>query len=475
MKTKAEVASLLKAAEELKTRAEGLEAKVVQAEAAKATAEREVEELKSKALNHATYGNRSNSDEQRALAAFGCSNVAQLVRVNTASPDFAGVPAELKSIVRNLKRSVDAGRAIAQMFHGAPLDHVGANPEQDKVAAIKNITETYFGRNELLPRLKAFGTTVADYGAEFVPTLLSAQYVEEYELGLSLQSRFTEIKMPNSPYEIPLVKDVLKAQRSPEGAAAEARQWKTAKLTMSAKKLESFHVVPEELTEDSAPDFLKLAQAELLKSHQRAVEAAILNSDSEGAHIDADIEAGSPLAAEKLWKGLRAAALGNASNGGVLDIAGAFTYAKFLKMRAQMKKFGVEPDQLVLVCGPAVYAQIMGLEQVATADKFGPQASVLKGALSALGGIPICVSQHAREDLAGTGVYDGVTTTKGGVLLVNASRWFIGMRRAPQLRVVQDLPTFDRYLLAAYQRLDFKGHDQGVKETSVCYGVNITL
>jgi len=474
MKTSLEVASLLKAAEELKNRAEGLEKKFLENEAAKAAAEKEVESVKANSLNF-TYGNRSNSDEQRALSAFGVSNVAQLIRVNTGAPHFAGVNPELKAMVRNLKRSVDTSRAIAQMFHGAPLDHVGASPDQDRIAGIKNLTDTYFGRNELLPRLKAFGTTVADYGAEFVPTLLSAQYIEEYELEPSLQSRFTEIKMPQSPYEIPVVKDVLKAQRAAEGAAAEGRQWKTSKLVMSAKKLECFHQISEELNEDSAPDFLKIAQSELIRAHSRAVEAAIISGDSTGPHIDADIEAGSPLQAEKLWNGLRTAALGNSANGGTLDVAGAFTYAKFLKMRAQMKRFGVDPSQLVIVCGPAVYAQLMGLEQVATVDKFGPNAGILKGALSALGGLPIVVSQHLREDLAATGVFDGAVSSKGSLLIVNASRWMVGMRRAPQLRIVQDLPTYDRYLLAAYQRLDFVGHAQSAKETSVCYGVNITL
>jgi|GEM_PF-1036877 len=476
MATREDVASLLKDVEGLKARAEAAEAKVKEAEAAKATAEKEVEETKTKALNLPTAGHSYSSDESRALRAFGCSNLKELLTVNTAAAQYKGVSAELKHVVRDLKKSVDIARFTAQMYHGAPLDHVGADAKSDRVAAIKNLTETYYGRTELAPRLKAFGSTVAGYGDEFVPTLISSAYIQEFELDLGLQGRFREIRMPSSPYDLPVVKDVLKAQKVAEGAAAVAREFGTDKLRFTASKIEAHHVIPEELNEDSAPDFLAIARQELVQSHARAVESAIINGDNDGSHPDSDTQAGSSLLAEKLWKGLRASALANSANGGTKNIAGALSATALLQMRAQMKKFGVDPSSLVWVCGPAVYAQLMGLTEILTVDKAGPLAStILKGSLAALFGIPVVVSQHMREDLNASGVYDGTTTTKGAILLANASRWYVGMRRAPQLRIIQDLPNYDRYLMAAYQRLDFQGHAQGAGEASVCYGYNITL
>jgi HK97 family phage major capsid protein len=306
--------------------------------------------------------------------------------------------------------------------------------------------------------------------------LISSAYIQEFELDLGLQARFREIKMPSSPYDLPVVKDVLKAQKVAEGGAAVAREFGTDKLRFTASKIEAHHIIPEELNEDSAPDFLAIARQECVQAHARAVESAILNGDNDGTHPDSDTQAGSALLAEKLWKGLRASALANSANGGTKNVAGALSSSVLLQMRAQMKKFGVNPADLVWVVGPAVYAQLMGLTEILTVDKAGPLAStILKGSLAAIFGVPVVVSQHMREDLNASGVYDGTTTTKGGILLVNASRFYVGMRRAPQLRIIQDLPNYDRYLMAAYQRLDFQGHSQGASEASVCYGYNITL
>lgn len=465
MLKKDDVASLVKETEALKARCEAAEAKLKEAEAEKANA-----------LNLPTAGLSSTSDEARALRAFGCNDVKELLQINTAHADFAKVDDHYKYIARDLKKSVDIARMIGQMFRGEALDVVGTDPKQDRIGAVKSITETYYGKTVLAPKLKAFGTSLAGYGAEYIPTLIASTYIPEFELSLDLQARFREIRMPQSPYKMPVVKDVLKAQKASEGGAAVAREFGTGALQMESKKLEMYHVVPEELNEDSAVDFLAIARQELLLSHQRAVESAIINGDSDGTHIDSDTQAGSALLAEKIWHGLRRQALSNSANGGTKNFGAALSTAGLIDMRAKMKKFGVNPADLIWIVGPAVYAQLLGLPELLTVDKAGPAAAaILRGSAASILGIPVVVSQHVREDLNASGVYDGVTSTKGSILLVNASRWYVGIRRAPQIRVVQDSPSYDRYLLAAYQRLDFVGHAQGASETSVCYGYNITL
>jgi hypothetical protein len=59
------------------------------------------------------------------------------------------------------------------------------------------------------------------------------------------------------------------------------------------------------------------------------------------------------------------------------------------------------------------------------------------------------------------------------MLLVNMTRWYIGNRRPIQVRLMMDLPYQDRWLLASYRRVAFKGFDQSALETSVVYGYNI--
>lgn len=469
MKTREEVASLLKGAEELEVQTKRVAALADEVE----TRLKDIEVEKTKALN-TVYGATGSSDEARALKAFGCSHPKQLLEVNTAAPRFSKVDPHLKHIVRDLKQTVDVARFVAQMYHGAPTDIVGAKASEDRVAAVKNICDTYYGRNELAPRLKAFGSTVAGSGDEWVPTLISNQYVEEFELDFALAGKFREVRMPSNPYDLPVLKDVLKAQKVAEGAGAVARSWGTDKVRFSATKLEAYNELPEEMAEDSAPDFLAVARQEIVMSHSRAVESALINGDADGTHLDSDVQAGSALLCEKIWDGLRKKALANGAYGSK-SVGTALSDAALSSLRALMGKFGVSPESLIWVVGPKVYQQMMSLPNVATVDKFGPQAGILRGALASYQGIPICVSQYLREDQNASGVYDGVTATKGAILLVNTSRFYLGMRRAPQVRLVQDLPNYDRFLLAAYQRIDFQGHTQSASEASVVYGYNITL
>jgi HK97 family phage major capsid protein len=457
-----EVASLLKDAEALKARCEEAEKKL-----------KAHEEEKAKSL-HApiVVGGRSDSDEARALAAFGARDVKHLLTVNTAHERFEKVDPRLKHTVVRLKESVDIARMTAQMYHGDGLDRINSDGELT-AGRVKSLLDTRYGKDELVPRLKAFSSAAF---SDFIPSsIVSSQYIEEFELDYDLQRRFKQVTMPNPVYDLPILKDVLKAQIASEGAAASAREFGETKLRFSSKKLESFHIIPEELQEDSAPDFLAIARYELAQSHVRAVESAIVNGDDDGTHIDSDTQAGAAALCEKLWKGLRRQALANAAAGGSYNVAGALSETALFALKTKLKKFGVNPTDLLWIVGPAVYNQLLALPSMLTLDKAGPRATMAIGQAGSIMGIPVVVSGMMREDLNASGVYDGTTTSKGGILLVNAKRWYVGMRRPPSLRIVQDLPNYDRYLMAAYQRLDFQGHAQSASEVSVCYGYNIAL
>ena len=197
---------------------------------------------------------------------------------------------------------------------------------------------------------------------------------------------------------------------------------------------------------------------------------------SDGTHIDSDTQAGAADLAEKAWAGLRREAIASSANGGTFDFANAaVTDASLRSLRAQMKKFGSYPSDLMWIVGPVVYIQMLGLPEVVTLDKMGDMATVFRGSLANYQGIPIVNSEHMREDLNDAGVYDGVTTNRGGILLVNLKRFYMGIRRPIRVKAMADLPYYDRFLLASYQRKDFKGHPQSASEVSVSYGVNIAV
>lgn len=422
-------------------------------------------------------GNRSDSLESRTLKYFGVDHPAKLLRINTEAPKFARVPEEHKHAVKQLKEAADVSRFIAQIFQGAPADRLGGDHEGvDYIARVKGLAESSYAKSELVPRLKAFGSTVVGGGDEWVPTLISQNYIEEYQLDKVLESRFQSVNMPSNPYEQPVQSGLTKARIIAENTAISGSNFTTSKLTFSATKLGEYNILPEELTEDSAPDVLGAARAAVLDAQIRAVESAILNGDNDGTHIDSDTQAAGADVAEKAWKGLRRQALANSANGSTLDFGNAaITEANLRTLRGRMKKFGVNPSELLMIIGPVAYQQLLGLTSVATVDKFGPNAAILKGALSAYQAIPIVISEHMRENLSETGVYDGVTTNRAGIVLVNMRRWWVGIRRPIMVKAMADLPNQDRFLLASYQRKDFQGMAQGANEVSVAYGYNIAV
>jgi len=414
-------------------------------------------------------GGNSNSDEQRCLRYFGAKTAKDLLEVNTGHPRFQSVPAELKHLVRQLKEDFDISRLSQQIFQGESRD------SGDTVAHVKGILDgSHFARDVLAPRLKAFGTGNAGEGLEWVPTMVSSQYIEEFELDRQVVDQFKSVNMPSSPFDVPVQTDVTVARKQPESCdpayILAPANFGTGKITLEAVKLVEHMCLPEELNEDSAPAILALVRSEVTAAQARAWETAIINGDTTGPHMDSDVTAAED--ARKSWKGLRKLALANSATVGFTGAA--VTTPKLRDMRTLMGKFGVSERNLVWIISSKIYQQFLNLDEVTTVEKFGPMATILRGSLAALDGIPIVISEFGRDDVNATGVYDGVTTNLSTALLVNRSRFMWGVRRAIRVKASMDpTPPGDRWLLASWWRGDFKGHAQSASETSVVLGVNI--
>ncbi len=445
-----------------------LEARVEKAEkAAKQAEEDKARFIASGGVNNGTSS--VNSDEKRAMRYFGARHVKDLFSVNTEDPKYRHVPVELKQLVRQLKEDLDVSRTIQQMFHGEPLD------KGDVSAHVKGVLDgNYYGRDVLAPKLKAFGTGVAGGGAEWVPTIISSQFIEEYELERQVVSQFRQVSMPSSPFDVPVQTNVTVARKQPESCDTAdnvaAASFGTTNLTLNATKLVEYMCLPEELNEDSAPQILSLTRSEVTMAQDRAWETAVINGDTQGTHMDSDVTAAED--ARKAWDGLRRLALANSATKDFS--ASAVTTPNLRAMRTQMGKFGVRERGLVWLVSSRVYQQMIDLPEVTTVDKFGPMATILRGSLAALDGIPIVISEFARDDLNAAGVYDGVTTNLSSVILCNRTRFVWGVRRPIRTRVAMDpTPPGDRWVMASWWRGDFKGLAQSASEASVQLGINI--
>jgi len=312
---------------------------------------------------------------------------------------------------------------------------------------------------------------------EWIPTAIASTYISEVELGKEIVGSVQDVTMPTSPYELPTSGGYTKARRIAENTTMTDSSFTTGNLTFTAGKFGEYYILPTELTEDSAPNILALGRSELTQAHLRAFETAMINGTKIGtAHIDSDTQAGAADLAEKQYHGLRYYALGNTANGGTTDFGNAVVSdANLMLMRQRMGVLGVHPSELLWVPGATSYLQMLATTNVVTVDKMGPRATVLTGQLGSYQGTPIITTGFMRQDMNATGVYDGVTMNRTGILLVRRNRWYFGTRRPIRLALRECRSADDRYEIASYSRVDFTGHTQSASEVGISYGYNISI
>lgn len=417
-----------------------------------------------------------DSDEQKCFRAYGVSDINKLVKVNIADPKFAYVDPQLAHMVIGLKRDIDIARGIAQIFYGDPMDTIGATEHLDRTRACKNLLESKFAKEVLVPKLKAFVTGTASAGGDWIPTIVADSFIPEFELQRRLIGELRAVSMPSSPYEQPTLTNQTTARRGTENVTATESNFNTEKITFTAQKFLEYYILSEEITEDTAPNILETARQELGRAHERAFETSVINgTDSALTHIDSDTDAGAADLAEKQYNGLRKLAIDNTANGGTVDFGNAvITDAKLREVRQNLGILGHDPTDLLWILGSVGWNQIQGTDNVVTLDKLGTRATVITGNLTSYAGIPIVSTGFMREDLNATGVEDGVTTDRTGLLLIHKRRWYFATRRAIRMAIRPARSADDRFEMASYSRVDFQGHPQTATELGVVYGVNIS-
>lgn len=149
-----------------------------------------------------------------------------------------------------------------------------------------------------------------------------------------------------------------------------------------------------------------------------------------------------------------------------------FALHSIRRMRQAMGVFGVDPAQLVFLTSMSVYHKMLNLDQVTTVDKYGPNATVLRGELGKLDGVPIVISEFARADLNASAVYDGVTTDRSILQLIRKDQFKIGNRREFRLESDRDITTGVNILVAS-QRLHFRDVAPYASNKIAAMGYNI--
>jgi HK97 family phage major capsid protein len=305
---------------------------------------------------------------------------------------------------------------------------------------------------------KALTTGGANSGADLIPTDLSGELMQRMYLESQLANEMVsqEIDMPTNPFEFPLRTTrttFYKGSEAPGSDPTESTPG-TDLITLNAKKLIGYSEYSYEADEDSIVAVLPMLLDNMAQGAADALEDAIINGDT-SATQDSDASAGD---ASTLFNGLRKLAIAGSLT---KDLStGGISVANVSAMRKMLKRWGVKPRDLLLICGPQGYNDFVGLDETLTFDKVGNAAAarILTGEAGSLLGIRLVVSSQIREDLNASGVYDGSTTTKGSFMLVHRPSWILGVKRQMTVEVDVNKKRQINEVIASFRR-DFVPHE----------------
>lgn len=337
--------------------------------------------------------------------------------------------------------------------------------------------KTYQG--EISELKKAMDTQTHAEGYEWIPTGFSNDLIERVRLELKVAGLFNRFTMPTPTYVFPAQGADAVAYRAPESLVDESTKFKastsgTRRVVFNAIKLAARVVFSEEMEEDSLVPVLPYIKNQLVDALAIAQEQAVINGDLlPGPHQDADVV--DPLDARWSWNGLRWWARNcgaTAPQVNFLGTAAGFTTARLRQIRQMMGVYGVDPSKLAWVTGICGYNSLMNNADVLTVDRYGPNATILKGELGKFDNIPIVLSEYIRSDLAATGQYTVPGNTTTIILLVYRTAFMFGDRRRVTLKTKEDIEV-DQTIGVVTQRLDFEGLYNCTTETPVGAGINI--
>ena len=120
------------------------------------------------------------------------------------------------------------------------------------------------------------------------------------------------------------------------------------------------------------------------------------------------------------------------------------------------------------------YIRSLGIDTFRTLDKLGRNATLLRGQLGAVEGIPVIVSEQMSLADADGKVTDGGNTAKTGrLLMVNRSQWRVGFRRELLIETTRDIQKRQNIMVVS-MRLAFMertGSRATAKHTALQYNI----
>lgn len=250
------------------------------------------------------------------------------------------------------------------------------------------------------------------YGQDFIPSDLASTVLQKIrEQGTLMSELPSPIVMPTSTYTIPVEGGDPTWFATSESTNVVATEYSNSKagtddLVLTAKKYTGMVYASGELEEDSIVNIRTYLTDKLSRSYSELLDKVVLNGDTTTAGTgNVNSDDGAPTAGSYFLhqNGIFKKVIGTTEvDAGTLDLA------DIRAARKAMGKKGMNPSDLVLTVNQGVYFKLLGLTQAETMEKFGVNATVVNGVLSAIDGIKVL---PLSTDIIGDAKADGKIST----------------------------------------------------------------
>ena len=313
---------------------------------------------------------------------------------------------------------------------------------------------------------KAIADT-ASSGAEWIPDVYSSSLYEEYYTPNGIASMFQLVDFQGGALVVPTISDTIRPYIKNKIASDDPSKYTASTPTSSSTTIEvpglaARVIVDDAATEDSIFAMLPEINRRVARAVNDGYEDAIVNGDTTATHQDTlaswNIRGrwgtsglGGSADHRRAFIGLRALAEDRSLS---VNQSSGMTIAKV--MEELVGKLGERASgNLVILVSPEVFfKKLMTDTNVLTVDKLGANATLLRGQLGAIFGIPIVMTRWIDCQLNTSGIYDNSTKTKSGVLVVSRDEFMHYQRRAALVELDRDI-TIGGYNLVATMRRKF--------------------
>ena len=326
----------------------------------------------------------------------------------------------------------------------------------------------------------AMDSATAGSGDELVATQEAAALWADVNLETLIAPLFSRVDMPSNPFEIPLQLGGVNWYPGTENLAVTATALATARQTLNAQELVA--EVPWSLTldEDAVIAMAEEVRTSLVRNAVEVIDDVLLNADTTTTNnINAD---GATIASSNAGKAHWLVGFDGLLHLPLVDNTGqannhnaAVSDDMFNEVRGKLGRYGVRPSELAYIMDVNTYIRSLTVTNFRTLDKLGSNATLLRGQLGAVEGIPVIVSeQMAPADIDGKVTGAGNAQTRGRLLITNRTQWRVGYRRELMIETTRDIQKRQNIMVVSMRLAFMERTGDRSKATHTALQYNIT-